>query len=126
MEKVLDIYKRPFDPRNPVVCMDESLKQLIEETRIPIPCSPGRPARYDYEYKRNGMCNIFLAYEPLTGKRIVKIAERKTKQDWAYFLEEIALQRENADKITLVMDNLNTHVPGSLYETFPPPKAKAL
>ena len=106
--------------------MDESPKQLIEETRIPIPCSPGKPARYDYEYKRNGMCNIFLACEPLTGKRMVKITERKTKRDWAYFLEEIALQRENADKITLVMDNLNTHVPGSLYETFPPAKAKAL
>ena len=106
--------------------MDESPKQLIEETRIPIPCSPGKPIRYDYEYKRNGMCNIFLACEPLTGKRMVKITERKTKRDWAYFLEEIALQRENADKITLVMDNLNTHVPGSLYETFSPAKAKAL
>ena len=106
--------------------MDESPKQLIEETRIPIPPSPGKPARYDYEYKRNGTCNIFLACEPLNGKRIVKITERKTKQDWAYFLEEIALQREDADKITLIMDNLNTHVPGSLYETFPPPKAKAL
>jgi len=111
MEMVLDVYKRPFDPQNPVFCMDESPKQLIEETRIPIPCSPGKPARYDYEYKRNGMCNIFLACEPLTGKRMVKITERKTKRDWAYFLEEIALQRENAAKITLVMDNLNTHVP---------------
>ncbi len=126
MENVLDVYKRPFDPRNPVVCMDESLKQLIEEIRIPILCSQRKPARYDYEYKRNGMCNIFLACEPLTGKRIVKITERRTKQDWAYFLEEIALQRENADKITLIMDNLNTHIPGSLYETFPPAKAKAL
>src|SRR5674476_723769 len=85
-----------------------------------IPPSPGKPARYDYEYKRNGTCNIFLACEPLNGKRIVKITERKTKQDWAYFLDEIALQREDADKITLIMDNLNTHVPGSLYETFPP------
>jgi len=73
MEKVLDVYKRPFDPQNPVVCMDESPKQLIEETRIPIPCSPGKSARYDYEYKRNGMCNIFLSCEPLTGKRMVKI-----------------------------------------------------
>ena len=126
MEKVLDVYKRPFDPRNPVVCMDESLKQLIEETRNPILCSPGKPAMYDYEYKRNGTYNIFLACEPLAGKRIVKITERRTKQDWAYFLEEIALQRENADKITLIMDNLNIHIPGSLYETFPPAKAKAL
>ena len=126
MEKVLDVYKRPFDPRNPVICMDEALKQLIEETRIPIFCSPGKPAMYDYEYIRNGTYNIFLACEPLAGKRIVKITERRTKQDWAYFLEEIALQRENADKITLIMDNLNTHIPGSLYETFPPTKAKAL
>ena len=126
MEMVLDVYKRPFDPRNPVVCMDESPKQLIAETRIPVPCSPGKPARYDYEYKRCGMCNIFIACEPLSGKRVVKITERKTKRDWACFLEEIALQQENADKITLVMDNLNTHIPGSLYEVFPPAKAKAL
>ena len=126
MENVLDVYKRPFDPRNPVVCMDESLKQLIEETRIPILCSPRMPARYDYEYKRNGICNIFLACEPLTGKRIVKVTERRTKQEWAYFLEEIEAQHENKDKITLIMDNLNTHIPGSLYKTFPPAKAKAL
>lgn len=126
MEKVLDVYKRPFDPRNPVLYMDESSKQLIEETRIPIFCSLGKPAMYDYEYKRNGTYNIFLACEPLAGKRIVKITERRTKQEWAYFLEEIALQRENADKITLIMDNLNIHTPGSLYETFPPAKAKAL
>ena len=126
MEKVLDVYKRPFDPRNPVVCMDESSKQLIEETRIPILHSPGKPAMYDYEYKRNGTYNIFIACEPLAGKRMVKITERRTKQDWAYFLEEIALPRENADKITLIMDNLNIHIPGSLYETFPPAKAKAL
>ncbi len=126
MEKVLDVYKRPFDPRNPVVCMDESSKQLIEETRIPILCSPRKPAMYDYEYKRNGTYNIFIACEPLAGKRMVKITERRTKQDWAYFLEEISLQRENADKITLIMDNLNIHVPGSLYETFPPAKAKEL
>ena len=82
---VLDVYKRPFDPKNPVFCMDESPKQLIEETRIPIPLSPGKPARYDYEYKRNGTCNIFLACEPLNGKRIVKITERKTKQTGLIF-----------------------------------------
>jgi hypothetical protein len=126
MEMVLDVYKRPFDPRNPVICMDESPKQLIGETRIPVPCSPGKPARYDYEYESYGMCNIFIACEPLTGKRMVKITERKTKRYWACFLEEISLEQENADKITLVMDNLNTHVPGSLYEIFPPAKAKAI
>lgn len=123
---VLDVYKRPFNPRNPVVCMDESPRQLIAETRIPVSCSPGKPAIYDYEYKRKGMCNIFLSCEPLTGKRMVKITERRTKQDWACYLEAITIQYENADKITLIMDNLNTHVPGSLYETFPPQKAKAL
>jgi len=126
MEKVLDVYKRPFDPRHPVVCMDESPKQLIGETRLPIPASPGQPARHDYEYRRCGVCNIFLACEPLAGKRMVTITERKTKQDWAIFLEEIAGQYKNAEKITLVMDNLNTHEPGALYETFPPEKAKAL
>jgi hypothetical protein len=126
MEMVLDVYKRPFDPRNPVICMDESPKQLIAETRIPVPCSPRKPAMYDYEYKRCGVCNIFLSCEPLTGKRMVKVTERRTKKEWAYYLEEIAVQYENTDKITLVMDNLNTHIPGSLYETFPPAKAKAL
>jgi hypothetical protein len=126
MEMVLDVYKRPFDPRYPVVCMDESPKQLIAETRNSIPASPGHPAKYDYEYQRCGMCNIFLACEPLTGKRMVKVTERKTKQDWACFIEEIAEQFERAEKITLVMDNLNTHVPGSLYETFQPDKAKAI
>jgi len=126
MEMVLDIYKRPFDPQHPVVCMDESPKQLIGETKTPIPASPGQPARTDYEYKRCGVCNIFMACEPLAGKRLVKVRERKTKNDWAYFLEEIAAQYEDAEKITLVMDNLNTHAPGSLYETFHPDKAKML
>jgi hypothetical protein len=88
MEKVLDVYKRPFDPFHPVVCMDESPKQLIGETRQPIPASPGQPASYDYEYCRRGVCNIFLACEPLAGKRMVAITERKTKQDWAHFLSD--------------------------------------
>ena len=126
MEMVLDVSKRPFDPRYPVVRMDESPKQLIAGKRVPIPASPGLPSKYDYEYRRCGVCNIFLACEPLAGKRMVTITERKTKQDWACFLEEIAGQYENAEKITLVMDNLNTHVPGSFYETFPPDRAKAL
>jgi hypothetical protein len=126
MEMVLDVYKRPFNPDTPVVCMDESPKQLIGETRVPISASPGQPAKHDYEYKRNGACNIFMACEPLAGKRIVKISERKTKKDWACFVDEIGMHYENAEKITLVMDNLNTHKPGSLYETFPPAKAKAL
>ena len=126
MEKVLGVYKRPLDRRFPVVCMDESPKQLIGEIKTPIGAAPGQVARYDYEYKRNGVCNIFIACEPLAGKRIVKITERKTKIDWAYFLEDIATQYIDVEKITLVMDNYNTHTPGSLYEAFPPVKAKSL
>jgi hypothetical protein len=126
MEKVLDVYKRPYDPLHPVVCMDESPKQLIGEKRVPIPASKGQPEKHDYEYIRHGVCNIFIACEPLAGKRMVTITERKTKRDWAIFLEEIAEQYKEAETITLVMDNLNTHEPGSLYESFPPVKAKAL
>lgn len=123
---VLDVYKRPYDSQFPVVCMDESPKQLIGETKTPIKAEPGRLARHDYEYKRNGMCNIFIACEPLKGHRIVKITKRKTKKDWAQFLDDIASAYEDSEKITLVMDNLNTHVPGALYETFNPEKAKDL
>lgn len=126
MEMVLDIYKRPYDSRRPVVCMDESPKQLIAETKTPVPVAPGQPARNDYEYKRCGVCNIFMACEPLAGKRMVKITERKTKKDWATFLEDIADHYQQAEKITLVMDNLNTHTPGSFYEVFYPEKAKDL
>jgi hypothetical protein len=126
MEMVLDVYKRPLDSRYPVVCMDESPKQLIAETQTPIPASPGQPVRHDYEYKRCGVCNIFMACEPLAGKRVVKITERKTKQDWSLFLEEIESHYQGAEKITLVMDNYNTHTPGALYETFPPDRAKKL
>lgn len=126
MELVLDVYKRPFDPLNPVICMDESPKQLIAETRTPIPCTLDHPSRYDYEYCRCGTCNVFLASEPLSGKRMVKVTERRTKQDWAIFLEEISEKYYDANKITLVMDNLNTHNPGSIYETYHPEYAKAL
>ena len=126
MEMLLDVYKRPYNPLHPVVCMDESPRQLIAETRTPIPASPGKLSKYDYEYRRCGTCNIFLACEPLAGKRMVKITERRTKKDWAYFLENIAENYKGAEKITLVMDNLNTHNPGSLYETFTPEKAKEI
>lgn len=126
MEMVLDVYKRAFDPLHPVVCMDETPKQLIAETKSALPASPGRVARYDYEYRRCGVSNIFLAYEPLAGKRIVRVTERKTKQDWARFLEVIAEQYESAEKITLVMDNFSTHEPGAFYETFKPERAKEL
>ena len=126
MEKVLEVYKRLYNQRFPVVCMDESPKQLIGETKISITTAPGKIAKYDYEYKRHGVCNIFMASEPLAGKRLVKITERKTKTDWAYFLENIATLYSDAEKITLVMDNLNTHTPGSFYEAFQPAQAKQL
>lgn len=126
MEQVLDVYKRPYDPRFPVVCMDESPRQFIDEVRIPVPCSPGKPARHDYEYKRCGTCNIFMGNEPLAGTRMVDVTERKTKKDWALFIKKIASRYEDAEKITLVMDNLNTHNPGSFYEAFSPEEAKVL
>jgi hypothetical protein len=127
MENVLDVYKEPYDADYPVVCMDESPKQLIEEVRPAIKMKPGLDAKTDYEYIRNGMVNIFIANEPLKGKRIVKITEFKTKKDWARFMKEIAdKEYPKAIKIRLVMDNLNTHSPNSLYETFEPAEAKRL
>lgn len=126
MENVLEIYKRPYNPAYPVVCMDESPRQLIRETRQAIPAKAGRLARHDYEYERCGVCNIFMACEPLAGRRLVNITERKTKKDWAYFIENIAKTYNTAEKITLIMDNFTTHKPGSLYEVFQPEKAKAL
>ena len=126
MEKVLDVYKRPYNPQFPVVCMDESPKQLNKEIRKPIQASPGQPTRHDYEYERCGVCNIFMANEPLAGKRLVQITEKKTKTQWAHFIAEIAENYPDAEKIILVMDNLNTHNPGALYEAFNPEKAKKL
>lgn len=106
--------------------MDESPKQLIGETKNPIKAKPGSEEKYDYEYKRNGVCNIFMANEPLKGKRYVKVTKTKTKKDWAEYLAEIAEMYNDATKITLVMDNLGTHKPGALYETFKPIEAKKL
>lgn len=127
MEKVLDVYKRPYDPMCPVVCMDESPKQLIGETRVPIPMSKGHDRKCDYEYERLGVCNIFLANEPLAGFRTVKITDRKCKVDWAEFIKEIADEHyPEADLITLVMDNLGTHTPGAFYERFEPAEAKRI
>ncbi|WP_321431151.1 IS630 family transposase [uncultured Methanolobus sp.] len=126
MEMVLDVYKRAYSALFPVVCMDESPKQLISETRNRIPASFGKPEKYDYEYRREGVCNIFIACEPLTGERIVEVTERKTKRDWAQFIEKVAAKYKSAERITLIMDNYDTHVPGSFYETFHPEKAKRL
>jgi DDE superfamily endonuclease len=127
MERVLDVYKRPYDKDYPVICMDESPKQLIEEGRIAVPMKPGQEARVDYEYVRRGVINIFMANEPLKGKSFVKVTEFKTKQDWAMFIKEIAdEQYPKAKRITLVMDNYNTYSASAFYETFQPKEAKRL
>ena len=126
MENVLDVYKRPYSREFPVVCMDESPKQLIRETRTPVAPKPGRLARYDYEYERCGVCNIFMAGEPLAGRRLVEVTQRRTKSDWAQFIKEIAENYKDVKRITLVMDNLSTHKAGSLYEVFSPEEARRI
>jgi hypothetical protein len=114
MEKVLEVYKRPYNQDYPVVCMDESSKQLIEEVVTPIPASSGSLEKQDYEYKRNGVCNIFMVNEPLTGKRYVEITDKKTKKEWGKLVETISNHFLEAEKITLVMDNYATHTEGAL------------
>jgi hypothetical protein len=127
MEDVLDVYHRPYDANYPVVCMDESSRQLIGDVRPPIAVAPGRPALQDDEYVRNGVAEIFLEVEPLGGKRHVEITERRTRVDWAKFVKDMVDKRyPDAQKIVLVMDNLNTHSIASLYEAFPPPEARRL
>ena len=127
MEDVLDVYKRPYDKKRPVVCMDETNKQQIKEIRTPIPLRPGQSLRYDTEYERNGTSNIFLSFEPLQGKRQVKVTEKRTKIDRAHFIKELVdKDYPEAEKVVLVMDNLNTHTGSSLYEAFEPHKAKRI
>ncbi|CAN5439137.1 hypothetical protein BH11PLA2_BH11PLA2_44280 [soil metagenome] len=127
MEDVLEVYQRPHDPSRPVVCLDEQSKQLIRETRTPIPAAPGRPERCDYEYERNGTANLFMLFEPLGGFREVKVTDRRTKLDFAEVIRELVdVHYASATKIVLVMDNLNTHKIGSLYEAFPPAEARRL
>lgn len=127
MELVLDVYKRPYNKARPVVCMDESPKQLISETRQSIPMSPGFEKKCDYEYARCGICNVFMVNEPLAGKRYVRVTDQKTKKDWANLVREIADDLyPDAEIITLVMDNLNTHTAAALYETFEPAEAKRI
>jgi hypothetical protein len=127
MEDVLDVYCRPYDPLYPVVCMDESSKQLVSDVREPLPMEPGQPQRVDDHYERHGTSNLFLACEPLRGWREIKVTERRTKLDWAHFVRELVDQHyPQAHRIVLVMDNLNTHRPASLYEAFQPAEAKRL
>ena len=127
MEDILTVYKRAFNPNNPLICMDETSKQLTAETRCPIPSAPGRPERYDYEYERNGVCNLFMFFEPLAGKRHVSVTDRRRKVDWAMQIKQLLdVHYPEAEKVTLVMDNLNTHTGASLYEVFEPSEARRL
>ena len=127
MEDVLEVYQRPHDPARPVVCLDETSKQLVAETRVPISAKPGRPARVDYEYERHGTANIFMMFAPLEGWRHVKVTDRHTALDYAQVLKELSdTHFSAADKIVLVQDNLNTHRPASLYEAFAPQEARRL
>ena len=127
MEDVLEVYQRPRDADRPVVCLDETTKQLIKETRVPIPARSGQPARHDYEYERNGTANLFMLFAPLEGWRHVEVTDRHTALDYAQILKALSDQYfPGASKIVLVQDNLNTHKPASLYETFPPAEARRL
>ena len=127
MEDVLDVYTRPHDPARPLVCLDETSKQLVAETRAPVPMRPGLPARHDYEYKRNGTANLFMLFAPLEGWRHVEVTARRTAIDYAKILRDLAdVHFPKADKIVLVQDNLNTHVPASLYEAFEPAEARRI
>jgi hypothetical protein len=127
MEDVLEVYTRPRDPARPLVCLDETSKQLVAETRMPVAMAPGRPARIDYEYKRNGTANLFMVFAPLEGWRHVSVTERRTSIDYAHVLKELSdVHFADAETIILVQDNLNTHVPASLYEAFPPRQARRL
>ena len=127
MEDILDVYHRPYDARYPQVCMDEGSKQLLSDKREGEAMEPGKPARYDNEYERHGTVSVFVACEPLGGKRVVTVSKRRTKKDWAYFMREVIdTHYPDADKIVLVMDNLNTHSPSSFYEVFAPQEARRL
>ena len=124
MEDVLEVYTRPYDPRFPQVCMDEGAKLLLQDKRAPVLMQPGQPEREDYTFESAGRHKLFLACEPLAGKRFVKVSQRRTSQDWAYFVGELVdVHYPDAEKIVLVLDNLNTHTPSSLYQTFAPAEA---
>jgi hypothetical protein len=127
MEDVLEVYSRPYDPNRPVVCMDEMNKQCILEVRSTIPLSPGKPVRYDSEYERNGGVNIFIAVEPLKGIRFTEVTDTRKRIDWAFFIKNLVDCRyQHVEKIVLILDNLNTHSAGSLYEAFEPEEARRL
>lgn len=121
MEEVLEVYTRPYDPTRPVVCLDETSKQLVSETRTPLPAEPGQPERVDYEYERQGTANLFMAVEPLTGQRHVTVTDRRTAVEFAQVVKALLeVHYPHAEKVVLVLDNLNTHKPAALYQTFEP------
>ena len=121
MEEVLEVYTRPYDPTRPVVCLDETSKQLVSETRTPLPAEPGQPERVDYEYERQGTANLFMAVEPLTGQRHVTVTDRRTAVDFAQVVKALLeVHYPHAEKVVLVLDNLNTHKPAALYQAFEP------
>lgn len=127
MEDILDVYQRPYNPLYPVVCLDETSRQLIEETRVPIAVKPGEPKKVDYEYRRNGVVDLFMIFEPLAGQRHVMITDSRKRTDFANCIQMIEDEYyPNCEKIVLVMDNLNTHSIASLYTAFPPKKARRL
>ena len=127
MEDILGVYRRPYDPTRPLVCIDETSKQQVKETRAPLPRQVGKPQRYDYEYERNGVSNLFMIFAPLAGWRHVKVTDRRTSVDFAQCLKEVVDGHfPEADKIVLVSDNLNTHKPAALYEAFAPEEARRI
>jgi len=127
MEDVLDIYHLPYDPYYPYVCFDESNKQLVAEKRVPVPAEPGQLERYDYEYKRNGVRNLFLFFSPLVCWRHVKVTEQRTHVEWAYCMKDLVdVHFPNAIRIRVIQDNLNTHNPAFLYAVFEPTEAKRI
>jgi hypothetical protein len=127
MEDVRDVYQRPADSQDPVVCRDETSRQVVAEVRTPLPAEPGQPARHDPEYVRQGVVNVFLVTEPLRGWRQVRLSQQRTRIDWAHCIQTLVdIHYPDAERIVLIMDQLNTHSPASLYEAFPPAEAKRL
>ena len=126
MEKVLDVYERPYDPKRPVVCFDERPCQLLGDVLMPLPMKPGKVKKEDYHYERHGTCVVLMAVEPLAGKRKVQVTKQKTKKDYAQFMKGLSTSYPEAEKIVLVQDNLNTHNPSSFYETMSAQEAFAL
>jgi len=127
MEDVLEVYKRPLNDQRPLLCMDEMAKQLLSETREPFPVRPGKPARQDYEYQRGGVADLFMIFEPLVGKRHIEITDQRRREDWARVMQKVSDELyPQAEKIVVVMDNLNTHTPAAFYQVFEPKEARRL